>query len=464
MLAQYDGVDAAAAREHLAYFIRAVAPVAEEAGILLAIHPDDPPVPLLGLPRVVSTAEDLRFILDASDSPANGLCFCAGSLASRPGNDVAAMARAFAARIHFVHLRNVKKGDAVADADGNPVASFVESDHLDGDVPVAAVVAEFGVMHKAKRPPLVPLDGAQHIARTYKFALTRAFEDVFPDAPAVLVVEDDLVVSKDFFDYFSAVAPALERDDSLFVASAWNDNGFAKHGDPGAVRRTGWFPGLGWLLPRKLWETELHPQWPDGHWDHWMRSDEVARGRECVYPVVNRASHESEYGTFLDSWHDKRYFKPIVRQRSRFDWPSDAWRSVLSDVYEDRVRGLLAAAEHVSDVNAAVVGSALDTTTPLALWFDFEENDDAPPGAADAWAPPPFVCVSEPFDLWHESRRGDHRGVHEVVGAAGRPVLLVKAPVAYDSLRPDGLTPLARSECPSAVSYTHLTLPTILLV
>ena len=76
------------------------------------------------------------------------------------------------------------------------------------------------------------------------------------------------------------MAPALERDDSLFVASAWNDNGFAKHGDPGALRRTGWFPGLGWLLPRKLWETELHPQWPDGHWDHWMRSDEVARGRE----------------------------------------------------------------------------------------------------------------------------------------------------------------------------------------
>ena len=304
------------------------------------------------------------------------------------------------------------------------------------------------VAHKAKRPPLVPLDGAQHIARVYKFGLTRAFQDVFRDAPAVIIVEDDLVVSKDFFYYLSAVAPALERDDSLFVASAWNDNGFARHADPGALRRTGWFPGLGWLLPRKLWETELHPQWPDGHWDHWMRSDEVAKGRECVYPVVNRASHESEYGTFLDSWHDKRYFKTIVRQRSRFDWPSDAWRSVLRDAYEDRVRGLLAAAEHVASINEAVVGSALATTTPLALWFDFEENDDAPPGAADAWAPPPFVCVSEPFDLWHESRRADHRGVHEVVGAAGRPVLLVKAPVAYASLRPDGLTPLARSECP----------------
>ncbi|KAH8060071.1 D-mannonate dehydratase [Aureococcus anophagefferens] len=111
VLAQYDGVDAAAAREHLAYFVRAVAPVAEEAGILLAIHPDDPPVPLLGLPRVPPGQR-------------------------RRGDG----ARAFAARIHFVHLRNVKKGDAVADVDGNPVASFVESDHLDGDVPVAAVV------------------------------------------------------------------------------------------------------------------------------------------------------------------------------------------------------------------------------------------------------------------------------------------------------------------------------------
>ncbi|KAH8046150.1 D-mannonate dehydratase [Aureococcus anophagefferens] len=100
VLAQYDGVDAAAAREHLAYFIRAVAPVAEEAGILLAIHPTTRP---------------------------------------RPGND-ARRWRA-PARIHFVHLRNVKKGDAVADVDGNPVASFVESDHLDGDARRVAVSA-----------------------------------------------------------------------------------------------------------------------------------------------------------------------------------------------------------------------------------------------------------------------------------------------------------------------------------
>ena len=105
MLAQYDGVDAAAAREHLAYFIRAVAPVAEEAGILLAIHPDDPPVPLLGLPRVVSTEDDVKHVLSAVDSRHNGLTFCVGSYGSSPDNDVEGMAER-----HALHAETVWPG------------------------------------------------------------------------------------------------------------------------------------------------------------------------------------------------------------------------------------------------------------------------------------------------------------------------------------------------------------------
>lgn len=135
VLRSWDGVDAAAARANLAAFIKVAAPAAEAAGVLLAIHPDDPPVPLLGLPRVVSTEADLAAVLAASDSPANGLCFCAGSLASRPDNDVVKMVRRFERRIHFVHLRNVRKAPGYAG-----VASFVESPHLDGDVPVVDVV------------------------------------------------------------------------------------------------------------------------------------------------------------------------------------------------------------------------------------------------------------------------------------------------------------------------------------
>lgn len=140
-LAQYDGTDAAALRANLAHFLKAVVPAAEEAGVYMAIHPDDPPTPLLGLPRVVSTAEDVEALLGAHPSAHNGLTFCVGSYASAAGNDVAAMARAFAHRVHFLHLRNVRK---------EPNGSFVEADHLDGDVDMFDILEVF-IDERARR-------------------------------------------------------------------------------------------------------------------------------------------------------------------------------------------------------------------------------------------------------------------------------------------------------------------------
>ncbi len=111
-------------RANLFAFLNEVIPVAEEAGVRMAIHPDDPPFSLFGLPRVVSTADDARALLNAVPSPSNGLTLCAGSYGARCDNDLVAMAREFGDRIYFVHLRNIKRED-----DG----SFFESDHLDGD-------------------------------------------------------------------------------------------------------------------------------------------------------------------------------------------------------------------------------------------------------------------------------------------------------------------------------------------
>ena len=130
-LGTYAGIRVEETREHLSAFIRHVEPVAQESGVRLAIHPDDPPFPLFGLPRVVGTKEDLEQILAAFDSPANGLAFCAGSLAASEENDVVDMAEEFAARVNFLHLRNVKR-------DGR--GGFTESDHLDGDVNVYAIM------------------------------------------------------------------------------------------------------------------------------------------------------------------------------------------------------------------------------------------------------------------------------------------------------------------------------------
>jgi mannonate dehydratase len=130
-IAAYDGMTADDLRAHLIEFLREIIPVAEELGLMLAIHPDDPPFSLYGLPRVVSTASDLQQILAGCDAPANGLTFCVGSLGSREDNDLPAMAGQFAPRIHFLHLRQVRR-----EADG----SFHEAEHLSGSTDIVGVI------------------------------------------------------------------------------------------------------------------------------------------------------------------------------------------------------------------------------------------------------------------------------------------------------------------------------------
>nr|MDQ6903555.1 mannonate dehydratase [Bacteroidota bacterium] len=120
----YKDIDRTTLRENLKYFLSEICPVADECKIMLAIHPDDPPFDILGLPRIVSTAADIKFILSAVKNKSNGICFCTGSLGASADNNLPEIARNIGKRLHFVHLRNTRR-----DADGN----FYEADHLDGD-------------------------------------------------------------------------------------------------------------------------------------------------------------------------------------------------------------------------------------------------------------------------------------------------------------------------------------------
>lgn len=134
-LAEYGHISPDQLRKHFVDFLSEIIPVAEEVGVRMCCHPDDPPFELLGLPRIMSTAADYRKILGAVDSPANGMTLCSGSLGARPDNELPAIMSEFGAKVHFLHLRNVKR-------DGNEIAgSFYEAEHLGGDTDMVALIA-----------------------------------------------------------------------------------------------------------------------------------------------------------------------------------------------------------------------------------------------------------------------------------------------------------------------------------
>ncbi|HEV8079730.1 MAG TPA: mannonate dehydratase [Chitinophagaceae bacterium] len=150
----YKEIDHTKLREHLKYFLEQISPVADELAIKLAIHPDDPPFDILGLPRIVSNQNDIDFILSSVPNKSNGICFCTGSLGAGKQNDLPAIARSIGTRMHFVHLRNTK---------GDEHGNFYEADHLNGDTDMYAVMKEIlQIQQKVNAPiPFRPDHGHQ---------------------------------------------------------------------------------------------------------------------------------------------------------------------------------------------------------------------------------------------------------------------------------------------------------------
>ncbi|XP_010749124.3 alpha-1,3-mannosyl-glycoprotein 2-beta-N-acetylglucosaminyltransferase a [Larimichthys crocea] len=163
----------------------------------------------------------------------------------------------------------------------------------------------------AVRPQHKKFQGYYKISRHYRWALNQVFKTL--SHTSVVIVEDDLEVAPDFFEYFRALLPLLKSDTNLWCVSAWNDNGRDGYVDPGQTNllyRTDFFPGLGWMLLKDVWE-ELEPKWPAAFWDDWMRQPEQRRDRACIRPEISRTLTFGRQGVSLGQFYDKylRYIK-----------------------------------------------------------------------------------------------------------------------------------------------------------
>jgi alpha-1,3-mannosyl-glycoprotein beta-1,2-N-acetylglucosaminyltransferase len=205
--------------------------------------------------------------------------------------------------------------------------------------------------------------GYYHIAKHYGWALKRLFETE-PNNTTVythaIILEEDLDLAVDFFEYMARGKRLLDEDDSLLCISAWNDNG-----RPGLVRdahilhRTDFFPGLGWLMSRRLW-NEISARWPEGYWDDWLREPPQRRDRQCVIPEIPRTNtfgynDGTSQGQFVDT-----YIRPMLLNRDKVDWadldldylnPKRYKTEFLREIREATV----VAKEEISNLNNATV-------------------------------------------------------------------------------------------------------------
>jgi alpha-1,3-mannosyl-glycoprotein beta-1,2-N-acetylglucosaminyltransferase len=139
-------------------------------------------------------------------------------------------------------------------------------------------------------------NGYFRLADHFKFALNQAFQQ-FPTVKQIIILEEDLQIAPDFFEYFAATIPLLQSDPNLLTISAWNDNGFRQQvQDPQQLYRSDFFPGLGWVVTRTLWEQELQKKWPRAYWDDWLREPKQRQGRQIIRPEISRTFHFGTHG------------------------------------------------------------------------------------------------------------------------------------------------------------------------
>lgn len=276
------------------------------------------------------------------------------------------------------------------------------------------------------------------ICQHYKTSISQTF-DQFPDANNVVILEEDLDVSVDILSYFKQLLPVMEKDESVYCISAWNDQGYeyTSH-DPSMTYRIETMPGLGWLLSRKLYKGELEAKWPGPDvfwdWDMWMRSPGQRKGRECIIPDISRTYHFGAKGLNVNPAMNDAYFKrhafnlhPSVKMNPEV---------MYKDKYEEEIHRLISQAKLLNHSQTPCTNPkdfVPDTKDTIYLFYmRMDHTTDY-----TTW-----INVARCFRIWDLDARGFHKGLWRM-WVKGNHLLYIGCPISpYCSYKPNNLEPI----------------------
>jgi len=231
---------------------------------------------------------------------------------------------------------------------------------------------QFGFIYlRRERKPLLQPDqsATAYLAQHYKSILSRLFDPNQMNHSHVIVIEDDMIFSPDFFTLFIDTADLLNRDPSVFCISSWNDNGFRQLVvDSKRLFRTSYFPGLGWMLRREFW-NEIVNDFPLDQWDHFMRLDTTSKGRDCIVPEVSRNHNIGQEGTNMGQSFYSKYLEPIAFNQDPIDSfarPNVGMGYMSGPAYENEMQELFDSAEISGFISSPDVQNRLRSLTPAS--------------------------------------------------------------------------------------------------
>jgi alpha-1,3-mannosyl-glycoprotein beta-1,2-N-acetylglucosaminyltransferase len=272
------------------------------------------------------------------------------------------------------------------------------------DMAVVDLVALHGLRHISKpEPSSMPITNTGRLAHTFKYGINMAF-DFFQNATGIIIVEDDLLFSPDFLEFFYKVYPVMQRNEKIYVASAWNDNGHEKvtrYRD--VVKQTDFFPGLGWLCTRKLW-NKLEPKWPKANWDWGVRNMKLGY---VIHPEIPRDYHIGVKGTFMNKNLHNQLFKYVKYNQD----PSFTWDGVSLDYHDDYDRFLINKMRNADFATPETKLSKIKNDLVIVYKLDNEKKQ--------------WTSIGRKLHIWHETGRAMYKKIIDI-WVGDYKVLLVK--------------------------------------